>query len=424
MTNRVMFKVAASALVIALTTVGCKSANMNYRPVATSAKAARADQGSAKFYEQAQAAILKGDNANALILAEKAVELSPRDAGYRMLLGDLYLKKGRFLSAETTFGDVLTLDPNNSRAMLSRVLAQIALGKSLSAVAQLDRLAQTAAPGDVGLAYALAGHPARAVELLEAAARESGANGRVRQNLALAYALAGDWRKARVTAAQDISPADVDARMAQWAAFAQPAQANVQVAALLGVTPTDDAGQPTRLALAPVTAEPVVMVQAEPAPVAVVPAAAPAPIAVAMAPAPARASTPLPVYSAPAKPAAVRVAAAPVRPPVIQAVARPAPVSNYVVQLGAFASLDQAQRGWSLAKQRYTLAGDRTPLTTRISIPGKGTFHRLSVSGFETRGQATQLCATIKAKGGACFVRATAGDTPLQWASRTAARKA
>lgn len=416
MTNRVMFKFAASALAIALTTVGCKSANMNYRPVATSAKAARADQGSAKFYEQAQAAILKGDHANALVLAEKAVELSSRDAGYRMLLGDLYLKKGRFLSAETTFGDVLTLDPNNSRAMLSRVLAQIALGKSLSAVAQLDRLAQTAAPADVGLAYALAGQPARAVQLLETAAREPGANGRIRQNLALAYALAGDWRKARVTAAQDISPADVDARMAQWAAFAQPAQANVQVASLLGVTPADDAGQPTRLALAPV-AEPVVMVVAEPAP-----AVAPTPVEVAIAPAPVPA--PAPVYAAPARPVAVRVAAAPVRPPVIQAVARSAPTSGYVVQIGAFASLEQAQRGWSTARQRYALAGDRTPLTTRISIPGKGIFHRLSVSGFETRSQATQLCATIKSRGGACFVRATAGDTPLQWASRTAVRKA
>lgn len=422
MTNRVMFKFAASALVIALTTVGCKSANMNYRPVATSAKAARADQGSAKYYEQAQAAILKGDNAGALTLAEKAVELSPRDAGYRMLLGDLYLKKGRFQSAETTFGDVLTLDPNNSRALMSRVLAQIALGKSLSAVAQLDRLAETAAPGDVGLAYALAGQPARAVQLLEAAAREPGANGRVRQNLALAYALAGDWRKARVTAAQDISPAEVDARMAQWAAFAQPAEANVQVAALLGVTPADDAGQPARLALAPIAAEPVAMVAAEPVPVAVAPAAVPAPVEVAIAPAPAPVA--VPVYTAPAKPAAVRVAAASARPPVIQAVARPAAVSNYVVQLGAFASLEQAERGWSAAKQRYTLAGDRTPLTTRISIPGKGNFHRLSVSGFETRSQAIQLCATIKAKGGACFVRATAGDTPLQWASRNSPRKA
>lgn len=422
MTNRVIFKFAASALVIALTTAGCKSANMNYRPIAMSAKAARADQGSAKFYEQAQAAVLKGDHASALVLAEKAVELSPRDAGYRMLLGDLYLKKGRFLSAETAFGDVLTLDPNNSRALMSRVLAQIALGKSLSAVAQLDRLAQTAAPGDVGLAYALAGQPARAVELLESAAREPGANGRIRQNLALAYALAGDWRKARVTAAQDISPADVDARMAQWAAFAQPAQANVQVASLLGVTPVDDAGQPTRLALAPIAAEPVAMAEAEPAPVAV----APAPVEVAMAPAPA--PMPAPLHAAPVAdpitPKAIRVAAAPARPSVIQAVARPAAVSGYVVQIGAFASLEQAERGWSTAKRRYALAGDRTPLTTRISIPGKGIFHRLSVSGFETRGEATQLCATIKAKGGACFVRATAGDSPLQWASRTAARKA
>ena len=54
----------------------------------------------------------KGHLAEGLGYAERAVELSPRDVGYRMLLADLYLKNGRFQSAETTFGDVVSLDPS------------------------------------------------------------------------------------------------------------------------------------------------------------------------------------------------------------------------------------------------------------------------------------------------------------------------
>jgi Flp pilus assembly protein TadD len=130
-------------------------------------------------------------------------------------------------------------------------LAMIAQGKTLMATAELDKLDGTAAPGDLGLAFALAGEHGRALALLEPAAREQNAAARVRQNLALAYALSGDWQKARIVASQDLSGAELTARLAQWAALAKPADSYAQVAALLGVTPTEDSGQPHRLALAP-----------------------------------------------------------------------------------------------------------------------------------------------------------------------------
>jgi len=51
-------------------------------------------------------------------------------------------------------------------------------------------------------------------------------------------------------------------------------------------------------------------------------------------------------------------------------------------------------------------------------MPGRGTFHRLSVAGFDSRDEASRVCQSVRAKGGACFVRAVAGDAPVQWASR------
>ncbi len=270
MKNRVVFKVAASSLVIGVTMVSCKPAAV--RPVSASAAAPKSEEGAAKLYARAQAEVQQGRLAEALALAERVVELAPRDTGYRMLLADLYLKNGRFVSAEAAYGDVLSLDPANSRAGLTRALAMIGQGKNGEAVIELDRLASSASPADVGLALALAGQPQRAIEVLEPAARAAEANGRVRQNLALSYALSGDWQKAKIVASQDLSAGDLEKRLQQWASLANPTAPWTQVAAVLGATPVEDAGMPVRLALAPAApaqayAEAQVPAAAEAAPV-------------------------------------------------------------------------------------------------------------------------------------------------------------
>ena len=467
MKNNVAYKLAASSLVLGLTTIGCTPASTSYRPTASSATAARAEGGAAKFYANAQAASQQGNQAEALTLAEKAVELSPRDTGYRMLLADLYLKNGRFTSAESEFADLLTLDPGNSRASLSIALAQIAQGKTGDALTVLEALSATAAPADVGLAFALAGQPQRAIEMLEPAARAADANGRVRQNLALAYSIAGEWQKARVIAAQDVAPAELDARLQQWASFAQPSAPYAQVAALLGVTPVQDAGRPVRLALAPAAQTPIAYAEAK-VPVAAVggpeeqsvetaaeetteayayqppqqadlfaeAAPAPAPVEV---PVSAAAAATVPAVSGVQFAAAVQSLVETPTPTRVSAPVASAPIptfepkksvkkrakgaGRFVVQIGAYRNAVQVEKAWAQAQRRYRF-GDSEPLSTRISIPGKGTFHRLAIAGFQTPVEAAQACRSIRAKQGVCFVRATAGDAPVQWASRYSGRKA
>ena len=99
-------------------------------------------------------------------------------------------------------------------------------------------------------ALALAGRPSEAIAVLEPAARQDGADATVRQNLALAHALAGDWDEARTIAAQDVPAGQLDARIQQWMHLAKPVHASDQVAQLVGVTPAAvDAGQPVQLAL-------------------------------------------------------------------------------------------------------------------------------------------------------------------------------
>jgi Flp pilus assembly protein TadD len=452
--NHNVHKLAACGVALSALTIGCTPAVQSQRPVGLVAGTSKIERSAAQFSAQAQAAAQAGKLGEALRLAEQAVETSPRDVGYRMLLGDLYLRNGRFASAETSFSDVVTLDPGNVRATLSLALSMIAQGKTLLATTELEKLEGQAAPGDLGLAYALAGQHGHAQTLLESAASAPGATGRVRQNLALSYALAGDWQKARVTAAQDVSETELNGRLSHWATLASPANSYTQVAALLGVTPVADAGQPVRLSLASPEPSPVALAEAAPAPAPV--QAVPEPVVVAIAapaPVPAPVAIPAPVAALTTKVIPVAPADQPVQfaaaaedlvkpsPVVIKASspladaplfkparlarfetsARKRGTGHFVVQIGAYRNLNQASRAWGEATRRYGF-GDKQPLSTTVTLPGRGTFYRLSVAPFEAAGQAARACQTIRTRGGACFVRTLAGDAPLQYAMRNARR--
>ncbi|MDT9597802.1 SPOR domain-containing protein [Sphingosinicella rhizophila] len=452
MMNKATMKFAASSLIIGVTMVGCSATPE--RPGALAASTAKAEQQAGQYHSRARLAAQRGLMGQALVLAEHAVELSPRDVAYRMLLGDLYLKNGRFQSAATSFADVLALDPGNDRAGLSRALALVGRGDRDGALAQLETVSSSIGAGDLGLAYALAGQPQRAVAMLEAAARAPGADGRTRQNLALAYAFAGDWQKARVTAAQDVSPAMLDERLLQWAALASPTSSANQMAILLGITPSADPGQPVRLALAPTRQESNALAALEASAAAEADAAplemsAPEPVQIAAVETVEPVSLPETIGAEPKvetvdyvaavealvapEPALLRTASADIATtvptfssPRLQPV-RQKPVrtssGGFVVQIGAYSSAENVERAWAQAYRRYGFS-DYQPLSTKIGIPGKGTFHRLSVAGFETRADAARICSTIKAKGGACFVRTVAGDAPVRWASRYSSPRA
>ena len=118
------------------------------------------------------------------------------DAGFRALLGNCYLAAGRFASAEAAYRDSLTLFANQPQVVLKLALVQIAQGKNDEAKLLLAEAQGILDPADAGLALALAGDPQNAIAVLEPAARAVGADARTRQNLALAYAFAGDWEQA------------------------------------------------------------------------------------------------------------------------------------------------------------------------------------------------------------------------------------
>ena len=203
----------------------------------------KAAPGHASSAAHAEKALDKGQASKAVRHAEAAVLASPRDAATRTLLANAYLEDGRFASAATTFAEAVELGDTAPRTVISFTLAQIAVGDQRGALATLDRFEAALDPADYGLAIALSGRPDRGVHVLGNALRAGQNTPKVRQNLAYAYAMSGQWREARLMVAEDV-PADmVGERMAEWGAIAHPEQFRTRIASLLGVDIVADPGQ-------------------------------------------------------------------------------------------------------------------------------------------------------------------------------------
>jgi D-alanyl-D-alanine carboxypeptidase len=389
MMNRLpSFGSALSAIALASVVAGC--AGPMSRQSAAAAKLAKSDIGLAT---RAHAALTAGDFATAVHLFERSVEKDPRDALLRGLLGNAYFGAGRFASAETAYQDALALAPNQPKVVLKLALVQIAQGSKGEALAFLNAARNVLDPADYGLALALAGEPGEAVIVLETAARAPGADARLRQNLAFAYGLAGDWLSARTIASQDLPADQVSPRVQQWMALATPVRASDQVAALVGVTPAAvDPGQPVGLALRDSGSNLAETVQPEP----VAPQPVQANAITASAAQPVELPPVMPEYEAPAMSAAfeappaeevvsapaVAAAAEPAPPPLVAALgpqmnpeapkADPKPRagnSGVVVQLGAYSSPERVETAWEQIAGRHSDLREYTPTSARFDGP-------------------------------------------------------
>lgn len=376
----------------------------------------------AKQAKLAERALKSSRHDEAIGRAEQAVLLVSDDASYRALLGRTYLGAGRFASAAQAFEDALKLDGQDARSALNLALAKIALGDWQSARRLIEQHGAQFQPADRGLAIALAGDPMGAIAVLGAAAREQSATAKVRQNLALSLALAGKWQEAHTIAAIDLSPAEAQQRIMQWAQFARPAKASDQVASLLGVTAVEDGGMPVQLALR--DRSEAVAVAAAPTPIeAYAPAISPEAAAAAAIPVVATAAVPRTagivfaerreiVQSIPASAIQpVRMAA---RPTAVGSTARTPARGNYFVQLGAFENAGVARDAWGRISRRVPALTSQTPRGMAATV-GSANYYRLSVGGY-TRSDAVNLCSSVRAKGGRCFVRSAVGEQVAGWA--------
>jgi Flp pilus assembly protein TadD len=421
-------------------------------------KAAPPATASAAMAEQALA---QGKHGKAIAQAEAAVLADPRNAGYRALLGNVYLDAGRFASAATSFTDAIELGDSSPRTALSLALALVGEGQHAEAAALLNQWDGRIATADYGLALALAGQPERGIHLMGSAIRGGENTAKMRQNLAYAYALAGRWREARLMASQDVPADKIDQRLGEWALMSRPDAWQHRVAALLQVPAgVSDAGQPVQLALSGTPSFEELAGQATALAVADEPAYEPVQAASAVelpalaAIEPDRefvrveepaAELPSSFATAFAAPAVVSQDSAPaplamvsqdaarfIQSPVVQSIASradPAPASvragqvsdgTHLVQLGSFASEAGAKRAWGIYLKKYPELAGHDMVISEAVVRGKH-YWRVSAAGFG-KSTSTSMCGRVKASGAGCF--AYAEGRPLPGAIDTGVRLA
>ncbi|AKM06402.1 SPOR domain-containing protein [Pelagerythrobacter marensis] len=444
-TNRLVALALTSALATTALT-GC-----------TTKSAPRADLSANK----AQTALEKGQEDAAVAHAEAAVRAEPRNQQYRAVLGAAYLKAGRFQSAATSFQDAMSLGDNSPRTALSYVLAEIAVGNYPKAIAVLDDWRDDLDPADLGLALALAGQPDRGANVLANALRGGLNTAKVRQNLAYAYALQGNWRAARLMAAEDVPSDEIDQRIGEWAKAVQPEMYQARVAHLLGAPVVNDPGQPVALALnnnpgseqlaaeaaalapqsgelAPVRASDAYAAYTPADTAAELPAAEPAP---QLAVAPPQVEAPKDVQSAFAAPAPAGATPAQITESVIAFISEPvvqkmparygveasarstaraasekaaAPFDGangkHLVQLGSFSSREGARRAWGVYARTYPNLDRYRMVITEARVRGK-TYYRVSAGGLQSA-EARTMCSTVKARGEGCITWAEGRPLP------------
>ncbi|MCH8490356.1 MAG: SPOR domain-containing protein [Oceanicaulis sp.] len=88
--------------------------------------------------------------------------------------------------------------------------------------------------------------------------------------------------------------------------------------------------------------------------------------------------------------------------------ATPAPAAAsgaFVVQIGAYRALEEAESGWLAFVSRHgDMTSGRAPDIQRADLGDRGVFHRLRVAGFETREEASAYCSQLDARGQSCLV--------------------
>jgi cell division septation protein DedD len=79
---------------------------------------------------------------------------------------------------------------------------------------------------------------------------------------------------------------------------------------------------------------------------------------------------------------------------------------NFVVQIAAFRSHEEALQGWRALENRHgELIGSRTRDIAEVDLGERGVFHRLRIGYFVSSEQATTFCNQLKARGQDCLVR-------------------
>jgi Flp pilus assembly protein TadD len=205
---------------------------------------------------EAEAARLAGNIDTAIPLYDRALQADPQGSEAKLGLGKALLTIGAAEEAAAQFRDVLARQSNNSTARRGLASALIAMGQPTLAEQQIDEALRADAndyhalnllgvvldmqgrhaeaqanyhrglelapddPGlrsNYGLSLAITGQPQAAIAMLAPLASSRNATPRIRQNLAFAYAMAGDLSNALQLCRRDMDEVSAQRQLSYFA---------------------------------------------------------------------------------------------------------------------------------------------------------------------------------------------------------------
>ena len=330
-----------------------------------------------------------GANAEALEALQAAHDRDESDPEITVKLADLYVAMDRPELALTLYSEALVKDPGNAAALNGKAVALDATGDHQTAqntyeTGLASEPENLKLQSNLGLSLAIDGKADESIQMLEDAATDPRAGPSERQNLALAYGLAGRDEDAAKVASIDFDPVTVDENLAYYSELRSMSPDERATALTNGTRkPKQNTDHPANFAYG--TDE----VQAK----ATINRLVGSPSA-AIEPLEPEAKVEPAVQTAP-----------------ITEVPPPLGAEGYALQIAAYRKAEQLITGWNILHERYSdIIGTLTARRSEVDFGQRDTdpngfFYRLNAGPLTTYDEAKALCDEIIARGGPCWVR-------------------
>ena len=313
-------------------------------------------------------------------------------------LGKTQLAKGRFAEALTAFNNAAVQPGDHAKVRSGRAIALAALGRTSDAVAAFQAGTDRLTLSNKALVLAASGRAEAAIRVLEPVMQLGKGTSRDRQNLAMAYLLAGQDTEAYRLARLDLDPATINETFTFYRSLASLAPAHRMQALVTGaVNPEWTKTKLANLDLQETSERD---------------AAAKRLVGNNIL---ARTET------------STMLAEAPKAKPVTKPEPKPEPVSRadyelkeippllepegWALQIGAYRTTKNLMRGWTIL---YRESGDILegipPRRSEVDFGDQGSdpsgfYYRLNAGPLKTFARAKELCTILKERGTSCWIR-------------------
>ena len=298
--------------------------------------------------------------------------------------GKAALALGDFDTALVGFTAAAELMAGDERPLSGKAIALAATGNTGRAIATLQSATEASSRSNLALVLAVSGDPDGAIELLEPLVLDGKAEARDRQNLSMAYLMAGREDKAYQIARLDLDAASVDDTFTFYRSLASLSEASKMQALVTGTIDPSWTREETanlqmedtldrQLAASRFVSEPKLMAEA-PVPEPATQTVAPANYIIEEA------------------------------PPLLEP-------EGWALQIGAYRTIDRLVKGWNILYERnLDILADIPPRRSEIDFGVReegpsGFYYRLNAGPLKTLSQAREICTELRERGTRCWIR-------------------